>query len=269
MQFYNPNCGALVLSVVGVDTLPKYLLNFFQNERILKVGVNIIGDGGRIKRDFKTTVNGLLNLEKLYTTTGRMSMEKLALKYCPKAFHISKDSMESKVRLGDWSKYPLDNLQVKYASLDAVLSFAIFLFQKKFKWQDAMRFSLKADDALISGHIQSVEYNPSDVDAVDKEKLREKKISSDKSNSNFFIMHRNRSIVPPNLDLKEHPEGTKESLKGLVIVASGVLDSFSRKGFADYVKRHGGKISTSITKSTSFLVNDHGTVGHRNKEVQS
>ena len=73
-------------------------------------------------------------------------------------------------------------------------------------------------------------------------------------------MHRNRSIVPPNLDLKEHPEGTKESLKGLVIVASGVLDSFSRKGFADYVKRHRGKISTSITVP-SFLVNDRGTVG--------
>ena len=43
-----------------------------------------------------------------------------------------------------------------------------------------MRFSLKAA-SLISGHIQSVEYNPSDVDAVDEEKLREKKISSDKS----------------------------------------------------------------------------------------
>ena len=261
MQFYNPNCDALVLSVVGVETLPKYLLEFFHNERILKVGVNIIGDGGRIKRDFKTTVNGLLNLEKLCTATGRMSMEKLVLKYCPKAFHISKGSMESKVRLGDWSKYPLDNLQVKYASLDAVLSFAILLFQKKCKWEDARHFSLEANDALISGHIQSVEHDPSDIDAVDKEKLRKKKISSEKSNSNFFIMHRNRSIVPPNLNSKEHPEGTKESLKGLVIVASGVLDSFSRKHFAEYVKRHGGKISTSITKSTSFLVNDHGTVG--------
>ena len=96
---------------------------------------------------------------------------------------------------------------------------------------------------------------------IDQTTLRKKKSLSDKANSNFFIMHRNRSIVPPNLQTKDHPAGTKDCLKGFVVVASGVLDSFSRKDFAEYVQKHGGKISKSITNSTSFLVNDHGTVG--------
>ena len=122
-----------------------------------------------------------------------------------------------------------------------------------------MRFSLKADDALISGHIQSVEYNPSDVDAVDKEKLRERKFQATNQAQISLLC-----IEIVQLFLKSGFERTprrhKRIAEGLVIVASGVL-VVSRKGFADYVKRHGGKISTSITKSTSFLVNDHGTVG--------
>ena len=265
MQFYNPNVGALVLSTVGVKILPNYLIDFFGNNNILKVGVNIIGDGARIKRDFKTTVNGLLNLEQLSNAQGRLSMEKLVANHCPKKFHISKNSMESKVRLGDWSKFPLDNLQLKYASVDAVLSFTIFLFQKKLKWMNGKDFNINEKDKVLQGgNVQSVEYDPlleKENEEKDQNELQKKKASSDKANSNFFIMHRNRSIVPPNLNSKEHPKGTKTCLDGLVIVASGVLDSFSRKEFAEYVKKHGGKISKSITRKTSFLVNDHGTVG--------
>jgi len=247
MQFYNPNVGALILSTVGIKKLPHYLLEFFQNERILKVGVNIIGDGRRINRDFNVCVNGLINVEKLDENCGRMSMEKLVSKHCPNAFHISKDSIESKVRTGDWSKYPLDEFQVKYASLDAVLSFAIFLFQHKLTWNDGNDFSI-SDDFVNK------------VQSVSKSTQTPSK-KSPKSNSNFFIMHRNRSIVPPNLNKKNHPKGTKQCLEGFVIVISGVLDSFSRGDFAEYVKQHGGSISAGITKSTSFLVNDHGTLG--------
>merc|ERR1712032_1301820 len=107
-----------------------------------------------------------------------MSMEKLVSKYCPKVFHISKDSIESKVRTGDWSKYPLDEFQVKYASLDAVLSFAIFLFQHKLTWNDGNGFNISDD---FVSKVQSVSKN---TQTPSKEK-------SGKSNSNFFIMHRN------------------------------------------------------------------------------
>ncbi len=58
----------------------------------------------------------------------------------------------------------------------------------------------------------------------------------------FFLMHRNKSIVPPNLGNKEHVKGDKNALKDVVVVISGVLDSFSREEMSNYVTEHGGKV---------------------------
>ena len=51
------------------------------------------------------------------------------------------------------------------------------------------------------------------------------------------------------------------ALLGKVVVISGVLDSMSREEMSAYVLSHGGKVSKSITKGTTHLVNDHGVVG--------
>ncbi len=58
----------------------------------------------------------------------------------------------------------------------------------------------------------------------------------------FFLMHRNKSIIPPNLGIKERVKGDKDALKDVVVVISGVLDSFSREEMSNYVTEHGGKV---------------------------
>jgi hypothetical protein len=44
------------------------------------------------------------------------------------------------------------------------------------------------------------------------------------------------------------------------VIVSGVLDSFSRKEFEEFITSHGGVVSKSITKKLTHLVNDHGEV---------
>ncbi len=44
------------------------------------------------------------------------------------------------------------------------------------------------------------------------------------------------------------------TLQGLTIVATGTLDSFSRDEIKDVIRRHGGTVSSSVSKKTSFVV---------------
>ena len=55
--------------------------------------------------------------------------------------------------------------------------------------------------------------------------------------------------------------GSAKALHGAVIVISGVLDSMGRKEMEEYVVAHGGIVRKAITKATTHLVNDHGSVG--------
>ena len=84
----------------------------------------------------------------------------------------------------------------------------------------------------------------------------------DVKSNDFFKMMRNRSVEPPNKGKKSYPEGPRDALKGVNIVISGVLDSMTREQMTEFVIKHGGKVSKSITKSLTHLVNDvDGTVG--------
>ena len=74
-------------------------------------------------------------------------------------------------------------------------------------------------------------------------------------------MQRNRSTLPPNAGRKECPEGNADALAGVCIVVSGVLDSMTRDEFSQYVARHGGRTSKSVTRKVAHLVTDHGEAG--------
>ena len=226
------------------------------DKSIAKVGVNVSGDGARLARDFRCCVHSLLNLEE--GIGQRMTMESLCKKHCPSDFHINKDAIENKVRLGNWGAWPLTELQLKYASMDALLSYAIFLYQHNGRWEER--------EALVLPKIGDLKTHSCYPPKAGKEPELQRAPSSGGIHSNFFLMHQNRSIVPPNLNKKKHPRGAKDALKGLVIVVSGVLDSMSREDMTDYVKRHGGKIGKSVTKGTTHLVNDHGVIGPSKKD---
>ena len=262
IQLYSPYAGALVFSTGSLQRLPLAFETLLADKRIALVGVNIVGDGARLSRDFRCRVTGLLNVA---IGQRKSSMEDLAARTCPKQFHIKKSSIENKVRLSNWAQWPLTDLQVQYASFDAVLSFAIFFFQQNgsgAKWNDAA--------ALCSYHVdvkdvklEQQEAPEEDTDAGAKEQPKKKAKSA---HSHFFIMHRNRSIVPPNLNKKEHPSGPANSLQGVVAIISGVLDSMSRDQMTKYIQKHGGKVVKSVTNSTTHLINDHGTVGPSKKK---
>ncbi len=53
---------------------------------------------------------------------------------------------------------------------------------------------------------------------------------------------------------QEAPTGHPDCLTGKTFVLSGVLDSLQREGAEDLIKRHGGRVTGSVSGKTSFLV---------------
>ncbi len=52
----------------------------------------------------------------------------------------------------------------------------------------------------------------------------------------------------------EEQEGASEVLKGLSIVVSGSFEQFSRDSIKSEIEKHGGKVSSSVSSKTSFII---------------
>lgn len=48
--------------------------------------------------------------------------------------------------------------------------------------------------------------------------------------------------------------GAENCLEGLTFVLTGVLDSLEREDAADMVKRYGGKVTSTVSGRTSYMV---------------
>ncbi|CAM9737625.1 unnamed protein product, partial [Discosporangium mesarthrocarpum] len=59
---------------------------------------------------------------------------------------------------------------------------------------------------------------------------------------------------PPMAGQKEVPRGSEGCLAGLCFVVSGVLDSLRREEAEDLIKEYGGKVTTSVSRKTNFLL---------------
>ncbi|XP_068241805.1 replication factor C subunit 1 [Palaemon carinicauda] len=59
---------------------------------------------------------------------------------------------------------------------------------------------------------------------------------------------------PSNPGSKIIPEGKPECLQGLVFVSTGVLESLDREEVSELIKKYGGKVTTSISRNTSYLI---------------
>ena len=53
---------------------------------------------------------------------------------------------------------------------------------------------------------------------------------------------------------KDIPQGSPDCLAGLVFVLTGVFESLEREEMAEIVKKLGGKVTTSLSKNTKYLV---------------
>lgn len=73
---------------------------------------------------------------------------------------------------------------------------------------------------------------------------------------------------PPHKGEKEVPEGTPECLTGLTFVISGTLDSLEREEAEDLIKRHGGRVTGSVSKKTNFLLCDEDIGGRKSEKAK-
>ncbi|XP_050223029.1 replication factor C subunit 1 isoform X2 [Mercurialis annua] len=67
---------------------------------------------------------------------------------------------------------------------------------------------------------------------------------------------------------KEVPEGAPDCLAGLTFVISGTLDSLEREEAEDLIKRHGGRITGSVSKKTNYLLCDEDIEGRKSSKAK-
>ncbi|KAK9943191.1 hypothetical protein M0R45_008809 [Rubus argutus] len=73
---------------------------------------------------------------------------------------------------------------------------------------------------------------------------------------------------PPHKGEKEVPEGAANCLAGLTFVISGTLDSLEREEAEDLIKRHGGRVTGSVSKKTSYLLCDEDIEGGKSSKAK-
>lgn len=77
----------------------------------------------------------------------------------------------------------------------------------------------------------------------------------------WFSRERNRNVLEKLRQAGIWPQGlvgtqntTAGSLSGLTFVITGILPTLSRNGVKEYIEAHGGKVTDSINRNTSYLV---------------
>lgn len=83
---------------------------------------------------------------------------------------------------------------------------------------------------------------------------------SDSKKFNFHASGGTRAQPPPAAGSKEPPTGADNCLAGLTFVFTGILDALGREEGQELVKRYGGKVTTTPSGKTSYVVlgNDAG-----------
>ncbi|KAF3652146.1 Replication factor C subunit 1 [Capsicum annuum] len=73
---------------------------------------------------------------------------------------------------------------------------------------------------------------------------------------------------PPHKGEKEVPEGAPDCLAGLTFVISGTLDSLEREEAEDLIKRHGGRVTGSVSRKTNYLLCDEDIEGRKSSKAK-
>ncbi|KAG5517231.1 hypothetical protein RHGRI_037851 [Rhododendron griersonianum] len=73
---------------------------------------------------------------------------------------------------------------------------------------------------------------------------------------------------PPHKGEKEVPEGAPDCLAGFTFVISGTLDSLEREEAEALIKRHGGRVTGSVSKKTNYLLCDEDVEGRKSSKAK-
>ncbi|CAN6907042.1 unnamed protein product [Brassica oleracea] len=65
------------------------------------------------------------------------------------------------------------------------------------------------------------------------------------------------------------PEGSPHCLAGLTFVISATLDSLEREEAEDLIKRHGGRVTGSVSKKTTYLLCDEDIAGKKSEKAKA
>uniref|UniRef100_A0A0D3DWL5 Replication factor C subunit 1 n=1 Tax=Brassica oleracea var. oleracea TaxID=109376 RepID=A0A0D3DWL5_BRAOL len=74
---------------------------------------------------------------------------------------------------------------------------------------------------------------------------------------------------PPPKGEKQVPEGSPHCLAGLTFVISATLDSLEREEAEDLIKRHGGRVTGSVSKKTTYLLCDEDIAGKKSEKAKA
>ena len=122
--------------------------------------------------------------------------------------------------------------------------------------------ALEPDQLLSAPSERSAALDAPETEKSRKRKLGSKQPAADADVHNVFFSECSATGAHC-LRMREerNPEGNADALAGVCIVVSGVLDSMARDEFSQYVARHGGRTSKSVTRKVTHLVTDHGEAG--------
>lgn len=90
----------------------------------------------------------------------------------------------------------------------------------------------------------------------------------------FFAEEQNnlllQQLVEAGLQTKvQEQEGSSEALKGFTFVVSGVFETFSRDGIKEEIEKNGGKVASSVSAKTNFLVAGEGMGPSKKAKAES
>ncbi|KAI8147404.1 ribonuclease H-like domain-containing protein, partial [Fennellomyces sp. T-0311] len=116
-------CGQDTILLFQVSKLKKFpleLVRFLKNPLLFKSGVNIRGDGNKLYRDYALITDGLVELEGMTRHIDSPLLEKTrirSLAVLTNLFLECKLPKEKKVRVSNWARNSLTEVQKKYAAL--------------------------------------------------------------------------------------------------------------------------------------------------------
>jgi len=114
-------CLLLRLNLIG--SVPDFIVNMLVNPKIIKVGVNIQEDAGKLHREFGVSTAGWVDMRHL-AKKFRPDQRKLGLAGIAQAFLDVKLDKDWRVSASDWEAETLTKKQINYAADDAFVGVA-------------------------------------------------------------------------------------------------------------------------------------------------
>ena len=118
--------SCLVYHLYNVTTPPKVLASVLSDEKISKIGSEILQVAAKVKKDTGLKCFGLVDTKTLAKSLGIGTSKKLQLKSLAKRLLGIEFQMPLWVATGNWEKFPLTIIQIHCAALDAWIRFKIY-----------------------------------------------------------------------------------------------------------------------------------------------